>query len=362
MKLALCEDPVKNDNLADKLQEGLWVADSENRIVFANHVLARHLGYDSPDLLIGKIWYELFPFAKAARAGVQKLANITTSQIFNHTRTQLPLVTTIVTKTMNNSIVHFGSVFLPQEYSQSDLIAMVSHELRTPLAAINEALSLFAETAAGQLEEPQRRYLNIAREEIDRLSRMISNLIEASRMEMGKVVLNLKPVNLNQLVNTAIQSLSFLINRKNLEIELHTPGKLPLVLGDSDRLLQVLNNLLDNAIKYSPEGGVIRIDIGFVEPNTPILAQEGILANTDYLQISITDRGPGIPRQFLEKIFGRYERIDPSGPGIGLGLAIVRSIIERHHGKVWANSVVGEGASFSFILPTREEVNEPRNK
>lgn len=362
MKLALAEDLLKDVNLPQELQEGVWVADNENRIVFANRILARHLGYDSPEQLIGKIWYELFPFAKAGRMGAEKLGSTTTSPVFNQSQPQIPVATMIISKTVNGSIMHFGSVCLHKEYSQTDPLAIVSHELRTPLAAIREALSLLAETAAVRLEESQRRYLHIAQEEIDRLNRMLDNLLEASRLEAGKLVLNFKPVDLNQLIHTAIENLSLLITKRNLKIERHIPPKLPLVLGDRDRLLQVFNNLLDNAIKYSPEGGIIRIDVCFVEQNVPIITQRGILTKTEYLQVTITNQGQGIPAEFLERIFNKYERVDPYGPGIGLGLAIVRSIIELHHGKVWASSVVGEGASFSFILPIIGGNNEPTYK
>jgi PAS domain S-box-containing protein len=240
------------------------------------------------------------------------------------------------------------------ERAQTDLIAMLSHDLRTPLAAIKEAMSLLSETAAPRLEDRQRRYLSIAREEIDRLNRMIDNLIEVSRMEAGKVELRLDGVDLAELLSSAIESLSLLVNKRNLTIERSIPPRMPLILGDRDRLLRVFNNLLDNAIKYSSVGGTIRVDIGFVDPSDPILTHSGVLDNTGYVNVTIADSGPGIPAEFLDRIFGKFERVDPHGPGIGLGLAIVRSIVEMHHGRVWAHSKLGEGAGFSFILPIKE--------
>ena len=238
--------------------------------------------------------------------------------------------------------------------AQTDIIAMLSHDLRTPLAAIKEAMSLLSETAAHKLEDRQRRYLTIAREEIDRLNRMIDNLIDVSRIEAGRVVLRLDGVDLAELLSTAIESLSLLINKRNQTIERFIPPRMPLILGDRDRLLRVLNNLLDNAIKYSPIGGTIRVDIEFVNPNDPVLADSRILPGAGYVKVRISDSGPGIPAEFLDRIFGKFERVDPHGPGIGLGLSIVRSSIELHHGRVWADSKLGEGASFSFILPIKE--------
>jgi signal transduction histidine kinase len=175
-----------------------------------------------------------------------------------------------------------------------------------------------------------------------------------SRMEAGKLVLRLDAVDLAELLSSAIESLSLLVNKRNLTIDRQIPPRIPPILGDRDRLLRVFNNLLDNAIKYSPPGGTIRVDIDFVDPNDPVLSSSGVLTNTGYVIMTISDSGPGIPAEFLDRVFGKFERVDPHGPGIGLGLAIVRWIIEMHHGKVWAHSKLGEGTSFSFILPIKE--------
>jgi len=231
---------------------------------------------------------------------------------------------------------------------------MVSHDLRTPLASIKEALSLLSETAVGQLDERQRRYLAVAREEIERLNRMIDNLIEISRMESGTAAVHSSPLDLPELLSSAIESLSPLANRRNLIVERNIPKDLPPVMGDRDRLRRVVNNVLDNAIKHSPPGGTIRVDVGLVDPGSNLLAGSGILAGRRYLQVTVSDDGPGIPTEALERIFGRFERVDQQGPGVGLGLAIVRSIVEMHHGKVWAESSPGKGACFRFLLPTGE--------
>ena len=238
--------------------------------------------------------------------------------------------------------------------AHSDLVAMVSHDLRTPLASIKEALSLLSETAAGQLDERQRRYLTVAREETDRISRMIDGLVEVSRMESGKVVLHSDAVDLPELLSAAVESVSLLVSKRNLVVERNITPDLPPVMGDRDRLLRVFNNILDNAIKYSPAGGTIRVDIGLVDPHANVLADRGILPDTGYVRVTVSDDGPGIPTEFLERIFGKFECVDARGIGIGLGLAIVRSIVEMHHGKVWAESTLGQGARFHFILPIKE--------
>ncbi|MEO0005636.1 MAG: ATP-binding protein [candidate division WOR-3 bacterium] len=356
MRLALGEELRKEFSRLADLQEGFWVADNEDRIVFANRALARLLGYESPEQIIGKLWYELLPVQEPLPPN--KSGEVTIPLLLNQDGGSNPGVVTITSKTVNGSVLRFGAVVVPGRSSQSDILAMVAHELRTPLAVIKEALLFLAESAGLRLEEKERRYLEIAQEGVVRLNRTLDNLLEAARMETGRAALNLQPLDLSQLVETAIENLSLFIIRKGIKIERHISKDLPRVLGDRDRLLQVLTNLLDNAIKHSPAGGVVRIDIGILEPNSPIRAQQGVGADTDYLQVTVTDQGPGIPNEFLERIFVKYERVDPYAPGIGLGLAIVRAIIEAHQGKVWANSVLGEGASFSFVLPITGGDNE----
>ena len=237
------------------------------------------------------------------------------------------------------------------DITRTESVAMVCHDLRTPLAAIKEALALLTETAGSQLDERQRRYLTVAREEIDRLNRMVNNLVEVSRMDSGRVVLNSDAIDLPELLSTAIESLSPLVSKRNLVVKRNIASHLPPVMGDPDRLLRVFNNILDNAIKYSPPGGTIRVDIGSVAPGSSVLAQKGILAGAGYIEVTVSDDGPGIPTEALDRIFDQFECVDPRGPGTGLGLAIVRSIVEMHHGKVWAESTLGQGARFHLILP-----------
>jgi signal transduction histidine kinase len=248
-----------------------------------------------------------------------------------------------------------NTVSAPAEPTRpTDLMAMVSHDLRTPLASVKEALSLLSETAGTKLDEPQRRYLAVAREEIDRLNRMIDNLIEVSRLDCGRVILHIEAVDLTEVLSSAIESLSLLVGKRGLVIERTIPSDLPLVPGDRDRLVRVFNNTLDNAIKYSPQGGTIRVRLASLAPGAGVLMGKGLRADSRYVQATVSDEGPGIPADAIERVFGRFERVDPYGPGTGLGLAIVRSIIEMHHGRVWVESEPGKGTSLQFILPVKE--------
>jgi len=231
---------------------------------------------------------------------------------------------------------------------------MVSHDMRTPLAAIKEVVSLLSETACGQLDERQQRYLAIARDEIDRLNRMIDNLVEVSRMDSGRIVLHLDAVDLRDVLSSAVEGLTPLIGKNGLVIECEISPELPPVWGDRDRLLRVFSNLLDNAIKHSPARGAIRVAAESVAPGSSILLDRGISSRARHVLVTVSDNGPGIPAESLERVFDRFEQLDRCGPGVGLGLAIARSIVEMHHGRVWAENAPGGGAVFRLALPTKE--------
>ncbi len=360
------------------LQEGIWVANQEGKIIFVNEPLLRILGYESSEGLLGKIWRDFFP-ANEVTYLCQALSNELPEKIYRlhlitKNRRYLPVLVKFTPKVINGVNYYIGSVVYKSADEegitegapkQIDLIAMVSHDLRIPLANVREAISLLTENIRNRLEEKELRYLDIAQEESERLNRMIDNLLEVAQMDSGKLTLHWREININQLIDTAINTFTLFINKKRLRVERNLSGETAPVLGDRDRLLRVLNNLLDNAIKYSPEGSTIRVNVDFISPSTtPKVggisgAPNSSPGNVPCVQVTITDEGPGIPAEFLEQIFNKFERVDPHRPGLGLGLAIVRSIVELHQGRVWVRSTVGEGATFGFILPVAPFAGRP---
>ena len=358
--------------LLDEFQEGIWIADNSERIVFANRALARLIGEDGTEPLAGRPWRELLPAGEAARLTRQRpgACPATESTILTSDDRRIPVNIALSRRTAGEGDWYVGSVLpagvpRPRDVSLepvrrtgpvcADSIAAVSHDLRTPLAAVKEALSLLSETADGRLEDRQRRYLTIAREEVDRLNRMIDSLVEVSRIDSGKTVPCFDAVDLRELLSTAIEGLSPLVSKRNLTVESNIPSRLPPVMGDRDRLLRVFNNILDNAIKYTPEGGTIRVDMSTVDPDPAVPAECGTRPDAGLVQVTVSDDGPGIPAESLDRIFDKFERVDQHGPGIGLGLAIARSVVEMHHGKAWAESDLGKGAKFHFTLPIKED-------
>ncbi len=224
------------------------------------------------------------------------------------------------------------------ESMRRQLIGDVSHELRTPLTAIKGYMEGLMD---GVLPATPETYAEIHRE-ADRLSRLVEDLQELSRVEAGSYSLELRDVALAGLVATAIKRLSYQFEAKNVEMKLALPDGLPLVQVDEDRVIQVLTNLLGNALMYTPAGGIVTISAARRE---------------DGLQVAVNDTGVGISPEHLPHIFDRFYRADRSrsrqgGGGSGIGLTIARYLVEAHGGHIWAESAgVGQGSTFFFTLP-----------
>lgn len=227
------------------------------------------------------------------------------------------------------------------EQMRRQFISDASHEMRTPLTSIGGFASAIADGTAGSQEERVRSATLIVRE-VHRLSRLVEDLLNLSRIESGAVSLDLEEIDLQELIGGAVESMETQGAEKQVEFEVEVPEGLPQVRADSDRVYQVLVNLLSNALRFNRPRG--RIGVRALEVNGEV-------------RVEVSDTGAGIPPDQLPHIWERFHRADPSRArqdgGTGLGLAIVRSIVEAHGGRVSAESELGKGSTFSFTLPTR---------
>lgn len=225
---------------------------------------------------------------------------------------------------------------------KSIFVSSVSHELRTPLTVIKEFISLTLEGHGGTLTEDQREYLGIAHKNILRLTNLIDTLLDFSRIESGKgLQLKLEPARLMEVVEDASMTLAHVFEEKRVTLENRLDPDIPQVLIDRNRLVEVLINLINNGIKFTPTGGKITIDT------------RGLTEKRDYLRVVVSDTGIGIPPEDLPKVFDRFYQGQSTGisMGSGLGLAITKEIIEGHQGSIQAESRLGSGTSFVFTLP-----------
>jgi GAF domain-containing protein len=221
---------------------------------------------------------------------------------------------------------------------KTEFLQNVSHELRTPLTFIKSYVQLILEGAMGEINPELQGPLAIVDQRTDAMIRLVNDVISLEQMDMGKY--EFQPVSLAEVATRAVQGAAMAAKKSNIAIELQLSNDLPLLHADPGRLGQVFDNLLGNAIKFSPAGKTITVRAG----------RDG-----DFARVDVEDQGIGIPADKLDQIFDRFYQVDGSTTrryaGTGLGLAIVKSIVESHGGQIIVESAVGAGSTFSFILP-----------
>jgi two-component system phosphate regulon sensor histidine kinase PhoR len=236
-------------------------------------------------------------------------------------------------------VLHDISELRRLERVRQDFVANVSHEFKTPLTAIRG----FAETLlGGALDDVDHRvrFVEIIQDHAERLTRLTDDLLKLSTIEAGKMELELLTVSPPELLKMCADTASFAAKKKQQTIKIECARDLPSVRGDSGRLRDVLQNLLDNAVQYTPAGGHI----------VASAARDG-----DEIVFTVADNGIGIPQAEQERIFERFYRVDEGRSrevgGTGLGLSIARHIAEAHGGRVWVESAIGQGSRFHFSVP-----------
>lgn len=223
------------------------------------------------------------------------------------------------------------------ERLKREFVAMVSHDLKTPLSSVRGMLSLLSHGAAGQLPPKAEPIVKSAEEQLERLIKLISDLLDVQKMESGKFLIELSEVGIRGLLEQSFDTVERVADEADITIEIS--GGDEKVLADPDRIVQVVINLLSNAIKFSPRGGVVKMQIS---------------KGTDFVEVSVADQGRGIKQEFQESIFERFKQVEKSDAsikkGTGLGLAICKMIIEEHGGTIGVESTEGVGSRFWFRL------------
>jgi two-component system phosphate regulon sensor histidine kinase PhoR len=225
---------------------------------------------------------------------------------------------------------------------KSNFMASVSHELRTPLVTIDKSLDLILRGETGAINETQEHFLSIAQRNLKRLGHLINDLLDLTKLESGKMQLKRQNVSVDKIVDEVFEAFASWAQAKTIEIKKEIDQNLPEVYADAERLIQVFNNLLGNAIKFTPKEGRIAI----AAKNNPS-GQEII--------ISVSDTGIGIEKENLPRVFDKFyqvlERMPTDINGTGIGLSIAKEIVELHGGRIWAESEKDQGTTFNFTIP-----------
>ena len=228
---------------------------------------------------------------------------------------------------------------------KDEFTSVVSHELRTPLTSIRGALGLVAGGALGPIPDKAQRMLDIARENTERLVRLINDILDIERMESGQITLDKGPCRADDLLGRAADAMRAMADEAGVTLTTQKAGDAA-VWADQDRMMQTVTNLVSNAVKFSPRGGTVRLSA----------QRQG-----EEVVFSVEDEGRGIPAEQIERIFAPFHQVDSSDSrekgGTGLGLAICRSIVAQHGGRIWAESAPGQGAKLSFSVPALDDVH-----
>jgi two-component system phosphate regulon sensor histidine kinase PhoR len=225
------------------------------------------------------------------------------------------------------------------EQLKTSFVAAASHELRTPLTSIRGFVATLLQAGEGGFDwETQAEFLEIVDTEAERLGQLLDDLLNTARIESGMAIqFNFQGVDLNLVIKGVVKLQSSYVRGHTIEVECEG---LPPVQADEAKIIQVLNNLLGNAIKYSPNGGTITISAAEEDGG---------------VRISVSDQGMGIPKEALSKMFQRFYRVEGSHmvgiKGTGLGLYLIKHLIDGHNGRIWVESEFGQGSTFSFWIP-----------
>ena len=234
---------------------------------------------------------------------------------------------------------------------KSEFLSRVAHDLRTPLTSIHWSSQNLIDGVAGETNPDQREYLQAIQASANHLSRLVNNLLEISRLESGKAELEPEPVALDEIVGSSLVSLRPIAGAKGVKFQLEFTDEPHRARATQDMALEVVNNLIENAIKFAPEESNIEIE----------LSKEG-----DWQRLAIRDHGPGIPEEDREAIFERFRQSRQtsatSSEGFGLGLYVVKSFLEAVQGKVWAENHPEGGARFVCLMPTWSTAVETSNE
>lgn len=222
---------------------------------------------------------------------------------------------------------------------KSDFISTVSHELRTPLSITKEGISLVLDRIPGEINEKQSQILGMAKDNIDRLARIIDDMLDISKIEEGGVELRKELIDITSVIKQVVSSFEPVVKKKGLELKVNLPKEGIDIYADADRITQVFTNLMGNAIKFTEEG---YIEISAAEKE-------------DEVECFVADTGMGIARYDLPEVFTKFRQfrrvVGPGERGTGLGLSIAKGIVEMHKGKIWCESELGKGTKFILTLP-----------
>jgi PAS domain S-box-containing protein len=349
----------KNKSLAivKSISEPLIVLDPDYRIILLNDAFENIFNV-SEEVLTNKHFLEgirngeIFDFISSTF----KSEDETQQKIFL-VRTNLEdyYFNIIVTTVKDNNANLSGMIAIFQNVTQlkelekirTDFIATISHEFKTPLTSIMMGTDILMDEGMGQLNDDQKQFIQAIHEDGDRLTKLVNDLLELIRIESGNAIFKFQEYAINDIIECSVKPFYKLAEQQDKTLYFNGENEIPHVIADFDKITWALNNLISNALKYTNAGD--EISVSAVE-------------KADMIYITVKDTGMGIPKDYLDKIFEKFVQVkdgDMEIRGTGLGLAVVRDIIKAHHGKIWCDSEIDLGSSFTFTLNIAGKEQKP---
>lgn len=342
----------ETDAVIRSIAEGLVVVDGQGKVVMMNPAAEKLLGTSGKDK-IGRPVEEgikdeqLISLVKESKDKQRKEVELVSQQ--DETKKVLRASTAVI-ENENGQTVGMVSVLSDitkqkeLEQMKTNFVSHVSHELRTPLVAMEKSISLILSKSTGEISETQEQFLSIADRNLKRLGLLINDLLDLSKLEAGKMEMKLEPTAIGQVIGETVEALSVWAGTKFVALKKEIEPGVPDVQIDANRIIQVLTNLVGNAIKFTPASGCVTLRAAYS-------------SGAKEVRVSVEDTGIGISPEDLPKVFDKFyqtgERASTDISGTGIGLTIAKEIVERHGGRIWAESEKGAGAKFIFTLPLK---------
>lgn len=348
--------------LLDSALESILLVGDDDKIVWANQSYANVFGFGDPDSIVGTDWDStragLGVKYENRRTFMRRLSEINenhelavTSEDVRITAPEPRTLSMTSAPATSGDSEYLGRLWVFRDVTQertvdrskSEFVSMVSHELRTPLTSLTGFIELVLDGAGGEVNPSMERLLNKAHSNGLRLSRLVADLLDISRLEAGNLNLEISEVSLQGLLAELTESMAPQFDEKELDLKVKIPGKLRAVWADRERCAQVFSNLLSNAVRYTPAGGKVTVIGKLVR---------------DQVEITVRDTGEGIRPENQARIFDKFVRISDSGKrpagSTGLGLAITKTLVETQGGSIRLESEYGKGSAFTVVLPVAE--------
>jgi signal transduction histidine kinase len=338
------------EQMVDHMTDGVVMLDAKGRVVALNGAARTLLGCEAGETPDPASLSELLEGDLAGRAAAEK-RSIKKLVCLRGAAYQMQ-----VSPVENEKGEIGGTVLAFRDFEEekkaddlkTEVVNVVSHELRTPLTAIRNALSLLGGSKLGSLSPGQSRFVDLAQRNVDQLIGIINDLLDLSKIEAGRMQLDLEPTSLARVIESALASLQPQAEERGVALGVDVPADLPAVFGHEASLERVMVNLVGNALKFTERGGSVRIEASRADDD-PVAGEAGAI------RVAVVDSGVGIPEDQLESIFEKFHQVEGgparTAPGTGLGLSISRELVKAHHGRIWAESRAGAGSRFSFVIP-----------